>query len=277
MSTGVRERFPLFWLALHRRRHLLVALSVAIAAFEALIIVIARARPPNLLFASEVNALPGLFRALSGSGGGVPITTYPGLLGFGLVHPFWVAMQLTAVGSLGAAVLAADIETGTVELVMVRPITRARVLVERVAALVAALVVLNAAASGALAVGIALTRQLRPVIPVDRVALTGLLGLGLGLSIAGPAVAVSAAGRRRAQVIGATVVMGAGGFALNFIALAWSRAGGLRYMSPFHYYTPGAVLAQGQFPWASFTVLVGAALAGVATSAILVARRDLAP
>ena len=273
----MRTRFPLFWLALHRRRHLLIALAAAIALFEALIIVIARASPPNQLFASEVNAVPGLFRALSGSGGGVPITTYPGLLGFGLVHPFWVAMLLSAVGSLAAAVLAADVEAGTIELVMSRPVTRARVLAERLAALAVAIVALNVASSAAIAIGIAATAALRGTIPLDRVAISGVLGVALGFSIAGPAAAVSATGRRRAQVIGATVIIGAGGFALNFLALAWTRIGSLRYASPFHYYAPGDILAHGGVPWGSLAVLLSTATAGVAIAAAAIARRDLAP
>ncbi len=271
------ERFPLFWLALHNRRRLVAALTLAMATFEGLVIAIARASPPNKLFASEVNAVPGLFRALSGSGGGVPITTYPGLLGFGLVHPFWIAMQLTAVGALAAAVLAADVEAGTIELVMVRPISRARLLTERIAALFVVLVVLNIAAAGAIAAGVELTPQLRQAIPLDRVATSGALGLALGLCIAGPAIAVSAAGRRRAQVIGATVTVGAVGFAVNFIALAWSKAASLRYISPFHYYVPADVLAHGTLPWSSLAVLLGVAAAGTAASAALLKRRDLSP
>jgi ABC-2 type transport system permease protein len=267
------SRYPLLWLALHRRRRLLIVLTVALAVFEALIVLVARASPPSKLFASEANAVPGLFKALSGSGGGVLITTYPGLLGFGLVHPFWIAMQLSAIGSLAAAVLASDVEAGTIELIMVRPISRGRLLGERVAAMMIALVVMNVAAAAALAVGVELTPQLHQAVPLGRVAVAGVLGFALGLCIAGPAVAVSAAGRRRAQVIAATVTVGAVGFAVNFIALAWSRASSLRYLSPFHYYSPGDTLAHGTLPWGSLAV----ALAGLVASVAVLTRRDLAP
>jgi ABC-2 type transport system permease protein len=268
------SRFPLFWLALRRRRRLLIALSLGMAAFEAVVVAIARSNPPQQLFGSEIQHAPGLFRALGGSGS-VPITTYPGLLGFGLVHPFWIAMQLTAVASLAAAILAADVETGTIELIMVRPISRARLLAERVAALVAALVVVNVAAAGAVAVGVALTPPLRHAIPLAHVAAAGALGLALGLCIAGPAIAISAAGRRRAQVVAATVTFGAATYALNFVALAWSKAAALRYVTPFHYYTPADLLAHNRIPWSSFAVLLAVAIVGTATGAAALARRDL--
>ncbi|MFJ9949753.1 hypothetical protein [Kitasatospora sp. NPDC091207] len=93
----------------------------------------------------------------------------------------------------------------------------------------------------------------------------------------GPVPAFSAAGRHRAPVIGATVALGAVGFALNFVALAWSPAAPLRYLSPFHYYTPADALAHGTVPWTSLAVLAAAGLAGTAVAFRLLGRRDLAP
>jgi ABC-2 type transport system permease protein len=256
---------------------MLCMLTAGMAIFEALIVLIARASPPQTLFASEVSNAPGLFRALSGSNGGAPITTYPGLLGFGLVHPFWIALQLTAVASLAAAVMAADIEAGTIELVMARPLTRGRLLAERVAALAFTVVLLNATAVATLAIGIALSPQLHRAIPLSRLPVAGLAGLALAVSIAGPAIAVSAGGRRRSHVLGAAVAFGAIGFALNFIALAWHTAAPLRYVTPFHYYTPGNALARSHTPWSSLALLFAIGMAGVALAAWTVQRRDLAP
>lgn len=268
------SRFPLFWLALYRRRRMLIALSLGIAVFEAIIVLIARANPPQQLFAAQVHNAPGLFRALGGSGS-VPITTYPGLLGFGLVHPFWIAMQLTVVASLAAAIVAADIETGTIELLMVRPISRARLLGERVAALVVALLIVNVAAAGTVALGVTFTPALHHVVPLPRVFAVGVLGLALTLCISGPGIAISAAGRRRAQVVGSVVAFGAGAFALNFIALAWPRVGVVRYVSPFHYYAPADLLAHGTVPWVSIGAFLAVAVAGTLGGAQLLARRDL--
>ncbi|WP_405595338.1 hypothetical protein OG741_04430 [Streptomyces sp. NBC_01410] len=78
-------------------------------------------------------------------------------------------------------------------------------------------------------------------------------------------------------MVGATIAVGSVGFAVNFVALAWSRAAPLRFVSPFHYYTPGDALADGTVPWVAFGVLAGAGLAGLAAAFVLLARRDLAP
>ncbi len=270
-------RVVLYRLALYRRRRMLLALVLGMIAFETLIIVIARTIPPEQLFAGSVRQPPSAFRAFSGSGGEVSLASYPGLLGAGLVHPFWIAMQLTVVGSLGAAAVAADVEAGTIELLMVRPISRARLLAERTAALVTGSILVTTAAMTAIAVGVAASPRLHDAVPLRGVAAAGVLGLGLALCIAGPVLAVSAAGRHRAQVVGATIALGAVGFAVNFVAQAWSAVSFLRFVSPFHYYTPADALVSGTVPVGSLTLLLGAGLAGIAAAAWLLARRDLAP
>ncbi|MFB0631550.1 ABC transporter permease subunit [Streptomyces sp. AB3(2024)] len=256
---------------------MLVALIVGMVVFEALIVVVANTISPGQLFSSGGKATPSVYRAFSGSGGDVSIASYPGLLGAGLIHPFWIAMQLTAIGSLAAAAVAADVESGTVELVMVRPVSRNRLLAERTAALVLAALALNAAATLTVAAGVALSPDIHGEVPIGGVFAAGIMGLGFALCLIGPALAVSAAGRRRAQVVGVTIAIGAVGFAVNFIALAWSPAAPLRFLSPFHYYAPGDALARGGVLWAQLGILVGAGAIGLLLAHLLLRRRDLAP
>ncbi|MEV7521854.1 ABC transporter permease subunit [Streptomyces sp. NPDC091371] len=273
----MRTRWPLLWLALRRRRRMLIALVVGMAVFEALIVVVANTIAPGQLFSAGGKGPPSAYRAFSGSGGEVSIASYPGLLGAGLVHPFWIAMQLTAIGSLAAAAVAADVESGTIELVMVRPVTRSRLLAERAAALGIAVLALNAAATLTVAAGVWLSPDIHRAVPLSGVLAAGVMGCGFALCVAGPALAVSAWGRRRAQVVGVTIAIGAVGFAVNFIALAWSPAAPLRYVSPFHYYTPGDALAGGQVLWPQFGVLAAVGVLGLAWGHALLLRRDLAP
>ena len=273
----MRARLALYWLALYRRRRMLLGLAVGMVAFEALIIVIVRTIPPEEMFAGSIRQPPSAFRAFSGSSGAVSLASYPGLLGAGLVHPFWIAMQLTVVGAFGAAAVAADVEAGTIELLMVRPISRARLLAERTAALVTGSLLVTAAATATVAVGVAITPRLHEAVSLGGVAAAGVLGLGLALCIAGPVLAVSAAGRHRSQVVGATIVLGAVGFAINFIAQAWATVSFLRFLSPFHYYTPADALVSGTVPVGALAVLLAVFVAGIAGAEWLLERRDLAP
>ncbi|MCY0944544.1 ABC transporter permease subunit [Streptomyces antarcticus] len=273
----MNSRWPLLWLALHRRRRMLVALVIGMAVFEALIVVVANTIPPGQLFSGRGKGTPSAFRAFSGSSGDVSIASYPGLLGAGLVHPFWIAMQLTAIGALAAAAVAADVESGTIELLIVRPVSRNRLLAERTVALGLAALALNAAATLTVATGVALSPDIHRDVPLSGVFAAGVMGCGFALCLMGPALAVSAWGRRRAQVIGATIAIGAVGFAVNFIALAWSKAAPLRFISPFHYYTPGDALAQGHVLWPQLGVLVGVGVLGLVAAHALLMRRDLSP
>jgi ABC-2 type transport system permease protein len=115
------------------------------------------------------------------------------------------------------------------------------------------------------------------VVPLPGVAAAGLLGFGLSVAIAGPVLALSAAGRRKAQVVGLGIALAAVSYALNFFAIAWSKAAFLRYASPFHYYSPADALVRGSVPWGSLAVLVAAGAAGMLLAARLIVRRDLAP
>lgn len=267
---------PLFRLALHRRRRMLLALVVGMALFETLIVVITSAVPPEQLFGGSTHP-PSPLKAFSGSSGGVSLASYPGLLGAGLVHPFWIAMQLTAVGSPAAAAVAADVEAGTIELLMTRPVSRTRLLGERAAAVGCAGLLLNAVATAVVACGVTVSPDLHDAVPMRGVLAAGLLGCAFTFAVAGPALAVSAAARRKAVVVGAVVAAGAVGFAVNFAALAWPPLEPLRYASPFHYYTPGDALATGAMPWTSFAVLTATGGMGLAAAFRLVTRRDLAP
>lgn len=273
----MRARFPLFRLALHRRRRMLAFLAAGMVLFEVLMVAVVRAVPPEQLFSGAGRGVPDTLRAFSGSTGDVSIASYAGLLGAALVHPFWIAMQLTAIGSLAAAAVAADVEAGTVELLMVRPVSRTRLLAERAGAVVAASVLLNAAATLTLTAGVALSPAVHRAVPLDGVLAAGLQGCAFTLCLTGPAVAVSAAARRRAPVIGATIALGAVGFAANFVAMAWHPAAPLRYLSPFHYYTPGDALAHGTLGWGQSAVLAAVGVAGVCAALPLLRRRDLAP
>jgi ABC-2 type transport system permease protein len=231
-GAPVRARLALYWLALYRRRRMLLGLALGMVAFETLIIVITRTIPPQDMFAGSIRQPPSAFRAFSGSSGVVSLASYPGLVGAGLVHPFWIAMQLTVVGSFGAAAVAADVEAGTIELLMVRPISRARLLAERTAALVTGSVLVTVAAIAAVAVGVAATPRLH-----EAVSLAGVAAAGGARPGAGAVYRRSGAGG-----LGGRPPPRPGGWrhhrarrgrlAVNFVAQAWSTVAFLRFLSP---------------------------------------------
>ncbi|HWB73201.1 MAG TPA: ABC transporter permease subunit, partial [Egibacteraceae bacterium] len=275
-GMDVSARMPLLWLALYRRRRMLATLAGGLALFELLIVLITRAVPAAAMLASAPDVADA-FDAFSGSSGGVPLASLPGLLGAGLNHPLWVALHLTAVCSLAAAAVASDVEAGTVELVMSRPVSRRRLLGERCLALTAATAGLHVAAAAGLIAGLGLAPAARAEVGLAGVAAASVSGLGLTVAVAGLTLAVSAVARRKSHVIGAGVAVAVVGYALNFFARAWEPARFLRWASPFHYYRPADALVAGTVSWADLAVLLGVGAAGYLAAAALLARRDLAP
>lgn len=152
-----------------------------------------------------------------------------------------------------------------------------RLLGERTAALVLASLLATAAATLTVAVGVAVSPTLHRAVPLSGVFAAWPPGFGLALCFTGPALAVSAVARSRAQVIGAVIALGAVGFAVNFVALAWSAAAPLRFLSLFHYYAPADAMASGTVEWGSLGVLVAVGLLGTVAAFALLERRDLAP
>ncbi|WP_327576073.1 MULTISPECIES: ABC transporter permease subunit [unclassified Streptomyces] len=124
------------------------------------------------------------------------IASYPGL-GAGLVHPFWIAGSPRSVPSRQRR-SPPDVESGTIELLIVRPVSRRRLLTERTVALGLAVPALNAAATLTVAAGVVLSPDVHRDVPLGGVFAAGVMGCGLGLCTMGLALAVSAEARRRA-------------------------------------------------------------------------------
>jgi ABC-2 type transport system permease protein len=79
---------------------------------------------------------------------------------------FRIATQLTAIGSLASAAIAADVESGTIDLLVVRPVSRSRLLTERTVALGLAVPALNAAATLTVAAGVVLSPDIHRDVPL---------------------------------------------------------------------------------------------------------------
>jgi ABC-2 type transport system permease protein len=270
----VNAHFPLLWLSLYRRRRLLLALSLGLVAFESMIVVVATLMSPADLLAQK-GADTGSFDAFAGSSGDVELASIAGLLGAGLLHPFWIALQLSAVGSLGAALMAADIEDGTIELIAVRPISRARILGERLGAMVAAVIVLGFIAVTPYAVAVLTSGTISDALGVKGIIAAGIAGIALVLAFTGIATFASCVLRRRSAVFATVGGIAAISYALNFIAETWNDIEATRLISLFHYYQPADALVFNRYDAANLTVLLGTFAITTIAAFVVLQRRDL--
>ncbi len=229
-------------------------------------------------FLSEGSGFSGFFsnppKAIQAFlGGSVNLLTPPGWVAAALTHPVMYALMTAAGVGIAAGSVATEVERGTIDLVLGRPVGRGPYLVAKAAAAVAAVTVVEA---GAL-VGALVARA--TIDPLGRVRTARILGAFassrlLFAAIALVAVMVSSRSSLRGRALGLAVGFVVGSFFLNFIALLVNGLAGLRYVSVFHYYPPTRILS-GTVPGGDLAVLAAVGVAALGAALWWFARRDL--
>lgn len=270
----MKNRLPLFTLLIYRRRRLLLALTLGLISFESLIAVVATLTSPADLLAQK-GANSNSFDAFAGSSGNIELASVTGLLGAGLLHPFWIALQLSAVGSLTAALLAADVEDGTIELIAVRPISRARLMAERLGAVVSASVILCIAAVLPYVAGTIFSDTIAAATSLKGAVSACISSVALVLAFIGIGTLASCRLRRRSAVFTCVGGLAAITYAMNFLAEMWQTAHGARYLTPFHYYKPADALAFARIDGTNLVILTSAFVVFSIAAFISLKRRDL--
>jgi ABC-2 type transport system permease protein len=201
------------------------------------------------------------YETIGTAGGWVTSTVY------GLVGP--ALLLVFAIGA-GARLLAGEEEAGTIELELAAPVSRSRVLAERLAALVAQVTMLV----GVLAVvSWSLITALDMDVGLDRL-LAGTVGLWLLVVAFGSlAFAVGAATGRRPLALGVGAALAVAAFMFDalgpVVELGWMSA-----VSPFHWYLGRDPLLDGFDP-VGLAKLAAVAVAAGAFALVAYPRRDL--
>ncbi|MDX3434137.1 ABC transporter permease [Streptomyces sp. ME01-18a] len=187
---------------------------------------------------------------------------------FGVILPLLAMIYGVVVGSRA---IAADEESGQMDLLLAHPLTRTRLALQRFAALVAGAAVISVLVWLAL-LAIRDSAQLTSITPTEFLAQCLSLAL-LAITFGALALGIGAAGARRAVVLATSAVIGVLAYTANTFA-AQLGTDWIAYLSPFHYYIGGEPLRNG-FQWADASVLAAGAAAIVSASIIRFNRRDL--
>lgn len=172
--------------------------------------------------------------------------------------------------SRGAQSVAGEEERGTLELLVVTPMSNTRLLIEKAAGLVAAVLALGAALFIATMLSSALFDLRVPVAS----GLAGAAALsGLGVEFGCVALAAGAATGRRGVAVVVSAVAAVAAYVLYVAGLLVADVGDWSGWSPFHQALSGGPLGR-ELPGSSAWLLLGA-VAVVAASAPVFARRDV--
>ncbi|HEY1479601.1 MAG TPA: ABC transporter permease subunit [Gaiellales bacterium] len=193
----------------------------------------------------------------------------------GQEHPLFLgAATLFLVGG-GVRAIAGELEGGTLELVLSRPVSRARYLLSWIAVLGAG------AAAIALAYSLGCILAWELVRPADghlepwAMLLSAIYTSFLLAAIAGASLLASALSSERGRALSWAAGIVVGTYAWNFLLSLVSALRPLARLSPWWYYAPGSVVEGGAIPWLDAAVLLALALASTALATWIFCRRDL--
>lgn len=163
-------------------------------------------------------------------------------------------------------------ESGTLDLILAQPISRASLIRQRFAALATQIVIVTGALGLSVLAGASAGKM---DIPAGNI-LAAVTGLGLlGLAVAALTQLVGAVTGRRAQTLGFAALLVLGGYLANSLAGIVEGASWLKNLSPFYYAVGDSPLVNG---WNAGHLAVLGVLAAVAVGLSLTVfdRRDLA-
>jgi ABC-2 type transport system permease protein len=201
------------------------------------------------------------------------LTSPAGYLGssvYGLLVPLLVAVFAIAYGTRAVA---GDEEAGTLDLLLAHPVSRTRLVLQRFAALAAALVLVGAVLLLAM-LAIAGPAELEGITAAEFAAATAQLAL-FGACLGALAFVVGAATGRKALTLGVAAGVAVLAYLANGVfpqveGLAWTRD-----LSPWHWYLGGEPLKNGLQAGDSL-LLLAVTLVLVAVGTLVFNRRDVA-
>lgn len=174
--------------------------------------------------------------------------------------------------SLGAGSIAGEEGRRTLPLLLANPVSRGRIVYEKYAAMKVALLVIAVVVFVSIAV-------LAPLFEMDnldlaKLATASFMTFLIGLAFASIAFLVGALSGNRAAATGIASALGLGMYLLYVMEQLVDSLEPYRFLSLFHYFEPGTVLAE--FPSAENVLVLGAvSIVGFGLSLLVFRRRDV--
>lgn len=184
----------------------------------------------------------------------------------------WPLMLVIFMISIAGGALAGEIERGTIELLLARPISRLKLFIGRYLYGFIALVIFILATVFAI---IPLAEIHKVTYNADRYLIISILGLLFGLAVFSLSLLVSALFSERGRVsmiLGGSLVLM---YVLNVVASLKENLSDLKYLSFFHYFDAQSALTKGELNLTSVWVFAGIIIVSTIIGAMVWKRRDV--
>ncbi len=204
----------------------------------------------------------------------IAVSGLAGYLSLGFTHPLYLTLASAALVGFGARTLAGEMERGTIQLALSRPISRFQVYAARVLGVVVVAVGLAIAGPAGMLLGMRLAQpegilEIGYFVPTALATLLLFWAIG-GLTLLGSAAA-STTGRVVAWATAALVLF----YFIDYFATLWAFLEPLEPLSIFAYYDPSQSLVNGALPARHIMTLGLVGLGGAAGGLAVFVRRDL--
>ncbi len=250
-------------------------LLLAVALFELVFPPVADAFGGEAGLERLVDQLPPLAQTLiQAQSGLLGITSLAGYLSTGYTHPLYLTLASATLVGFAARSLAGEMERGTIQLALARPVSRWRVYGARVIGVAAFALALSVAGPLGMTVGMLIARP-DGELHYDHLPQLGLTTLALFWAIGGVTLFGSAAASTTGRVVAWAIAGLVASYFVDFFAAIWSALEPFEPLSIFGYYDPASALVRGTVPVENVVVLgVTGAVGALAGLAVFV-RRDL--
>jgi ABC-2 type transport system permease protein len=245
--------------------------SVGLVGLVAMIVAVYPSVRDNPGLNKLVQDYPEALKAFIAFGGEVDYVSAAGYLGSELFSFMVPLLFLFAIVGRAASTLAGEEEAGTLELLLANPVSRRRLALEKLGALVAEAVGLAAVLCLALLAG---TRAAGMEISAAHLAAAATATLLLALAFGAIAYLVGAATGHRGRAIAVTSALAVAAYLVNALAPLVDALEPFRKASPFYHYAASDPLRSG-LSVGHAGVLLAIAVVAAAASPLLFERRDL--
>jgi ABC-2 type transport system permease protein len=260
-------------LSLKRARTLLTATGLLLAAFQVLLVLIARSIERAGEFDQLASLLPPFARALLGPSV-ASVMSFSGIVCLGYFD-LGIVIALLALTIALATVPASEVETGFADLILARPLQRHWLITRTIALLVLAILMMLTLMMAGTWAGLAMLAPENVRGPSPR--MVGSLALNLGLLMlcwGGVAMAFGAA-CRRTVASAVTGLLALAALLLDLTGRLWPPAESLAWLSPFRYFIPFDLVMGTELPVENMLVLWAIGMTGFSLAYLLFSQRDI--
>ncbi len=261
----------LYWRTIKDRKVSWPTIAVSVVLYVFLIVGIYPAFAKNPAFTQIIKAYPKAMLSLLAGGSGTDMLTPEGFISLEFLQIWGMIIIAGFVMTTGASIIAKEVDSHTMDLLMTQPIDRVEYLVARLAADISMMLGLVAVTMISIWIG---TKMFDFPLKIDGILAVTVLITSLYLMIECFSLAMGAFMERgKAIIISVAVLIGS--HLLNSLGEFNDTIKDFRWLSFFNYYKPSEVLRDGAVPWGPVLLFVSIALIFLTIAVVVFREKDI--